>query len=223
MTVITCRQASFAYERKTVLSELSFSVEEGDYLTVIGENGAGKSTLLKGILGLLKPVSGEIRLGIRLNQVGYLPQQTAVQRNFPASVDEIVLSGRLNRRGWSPFFTKQDRIAADEAMKRMEILDFKKRCYRELSGGQQQRVLLARALCSASKLLLLDEPTAGLDVAVTEEFYHLIETLNGEGMTVVTVSHDLPAAIRYSSHILCLKQDGIFFGTAKEYAGGEML
>lgn len=156
------------------------------------------------------------------NQVGYLPQQTAVQRNFPASVDEVVLSGRLNQRGWRPFFTKKDRTAADEAMKRMEILDFKKRCYRELSGGQQQRVLLARALCSASKLLILDEPTAGLDATVTEEFYRLIETLNGEGMTIVTVSHDLPAAIRYSSHILCLKQNEIFFGTVKEYAGGEM-
>ena len=222
MRMITCDRLSLAYEKRIVLSNLSFVVEEGDYLAVIGENGTGKSTLLKGILGLLKPANGELSLGIRNNQIGYLPQQTVSQRNFPASVEEIVLSGRLNQRGWHPFFSKKDKQAAQETMERLGILDLKKKCYRELSGGQQQRVLLARALCSASKLLLLDEPTAGLDTLATEEFYQFIEELNQEGMTVVMVSHDIPAALRYSDHILCLEHDGVFFGKTEEYKGGEV-
>ncbi len=220
--IITCDHVSLAYEKRMVISDLSFVVSEGDYLAIIGENGTGKSTLLKGMLGLLKPVSGEISLGIRNNQIGYLPQQTLSQQHFPASVEEIVLSGRLNRRGWSPFYTKKDKQAAERAMERLEISDLKKRCYGELSGGQQQRVLLARALCSASELLLLDEPTAGLDAAVTEEFYRLIGELNQEGMTVMMVTHDIPSALRYSTHILCLEHDTVFFGKTEEYKGGEM-
>ncbi len=221
--IVTCKQVSLAYEKRLVLSDLSFTVEEGDYLAVIGENGAGKSTLLKGILGLLKPVSGEILLGISGNQIGYLPQQTLLQQHFPASVEEVVLSGRLNRRGWSPFYTKKDKQAAEGTMERLEILDLKKRCYRELSGGQQQRVLLARALCSASQLLLLDEPTAGLDTLATEEFYRLIGELNREGMTVMMVSHDIPATLRYANRVLRLEQDGIFFGRTEDYKGGGTL
>ncbi len=218
--IVTCKGVSLAYEKRLVLSDLSFSVEEGDYVAVLGENGAGKSTLLKGILGLLKPVAGEILLEIRSNQIGYLPQQTDMQRNFPASVEEIVLSGRLNQKGWYPFFTKKDKQMAEQSMERLEILDLKKRCYRELSGGQQQRVLLARALCSASKLLLLDEPTSGLDMVSTEEFYRLIGQLNREGMTVILVSHDIPASLRYANRVLSLEQDGIFFGRTEEFRGG---
>ncbi len=221
--IITCDHVHLAYEKRVVLSDLSFTVSEGDYLAIIGENGTGKSTLLKGILGLLKPVSGEISLGIRNNQIGYLPQQTVSQQHFPASVEEIVLSGRLNQQRWYPFYTKKDKQAAERAMERLEILDLKKRCYRELSGGQQQRVLLARALCSASKLLLMDEPTAGLDAVVTEEFYQLIKELNQEGMTVMMVTHDIPASLRYSDHILCLERDGVFFGKTEEYKGGGAL
>jgi len=221
LTIVACDRVSLAYEKHLVLSDLSFTVSEGDYLSVIGENGTGKSTLLKGMLGLLTPVSGKLTLGIRPNQIGYLPQQKVTQRNFPASVEEIVLSGRLNQKGWHPFFNKNDKQIAEQAMERLGILDLKKRCYRELSGGQQQRVLLARALCSASKLLLLDEPTAGLDRAVTEEFYHLIEALNQEGLTVVMVTHDIPAALQYSDHILSLEQNQVFFGTRAEYEGGD--
>lgn len=220
MNIVTFDQVSLAYEKRAVLSDLSFTVEEGDYLAVIGENGTGKSTLLKGMLGLLKPSAGEISLGIKKTQIGYLPQQTSAQRNFPASVEEIVLSGRLNQRGWHPFFTKKDKQTAQKAMERLQISDLKKKCYSELSGGQQQRVLLARALCSATKLLLLDEPTAGLDGVVTQEFYRLIGELNGEGMTVIVVSHDIPAILQYANRVVSLRQKGVFFGKTEDYQGG---
>lgn len=220
MNIVTFDQVSLAYEKRAVLSDLSFTVEEGDYLAVIGENGTGKSTLLKGMLGLLKPTAGEISLGIKNNQIGYLPQQTSAQRNFPASVEEIVLSGRLNQRGWHPFFTKKDKQTAQKAMERLQIADLKKKCYSELSGGQQQRVLLARALCSATKLLLLDEPTAGLDGVVTQEFYRLIGELNREGMTVIVVSHDIPAILQHANRVLSLRQEGVFFGKTEDYQGG---
>lgn len=217
--IISCDRVSLAYEKRLVLSDLSFTVEEGDYLAIIGGNGAGKSTLLKGILGLHKPTAGEISLGIRKKEIGYLPQQTLSQQHFPASVEEIVLSGRLNRRGFHPFYTKRDKQEAEKAIEQLGIGELKKRCYCELSGGQQQRVLLARALCSASKLLLLDEPTAGLDSTATQEFYRLVKTLNQEGMTVIMVTHHIPSALQYARHILCLEQDSVFFGKTEEYGG----
>ncbi len=205
MALLTCRDLSLGYEGKPILEHIDFEVNTGDYLCIVGENGSGKTTLMKTILGLIHPLKGKVLTGdgLRQNEIGYLPQQTLVQRDFPASVFEIVLSGCQGRQGFRPFYTKADRELARENIRRMEIGHLSRRCYRELSGGQQQRVLLARALCATRKLLLLDEPVAGLDPRVTAEMYQLIADLNRkDGITVVMISHDLEAALRYATHIL---------------------
>ena len=220
MALITCRDASFAYEGNTAVSGLDFEVNSGDYLCVIGENGSGKSTLIKGLLRLKSPSAGTILQGdgLRANEIGYLPQQTAAQKDFPASVYEVVLSGRLSARGIRPFYSSLDKEIARENMKRLEIDSLRNRCYRELSGGQQQRVLLARALCATKKLILLDEPVSGLDPLVTQELYRLIASINREsGITVVMVSHDVVSAVKYASHILHLKNSQVFFGATSDY------
>ena len=165
MTQLLCRDLTLGYDQKSILEHLNFEVNAGDYLCIVGENGSGKSTLMKTILGLQPPLAGTVERGdgLRANEIGYLPQQTLVQRDFPASVEEIVLSGRQGRTGFWPFYRKADRESAEKNMERMGITAFRKRCYRELSGGQQQRVLLARALCATERMLLLDEPVSGLD------------------------------------------------------------
>lgn len=210
---------TLGYDGETLLTDLNFQVREGDYLCIVGENGSGKTTLMKTLLGLQAPVSGEIRFGggLRKNEIGYLPQQTQIQKDFPASVGEVVLSGCQGRAGWRPFYRQEDKALAAENMERMGIGDFAGRCYRELSGGQQQRVLLARALCATGKLLLLDEPVSGLDPRVTAEMYDLISSLNREGITIIMISHDISAALKYASHILHIG-DRVFFGTREEYA-----
>jgi zinc transport system ATP-binding protein len=220
MALIACRDASFAYDGNTVVSGLNFEVHSGDYLCIVGENGSGKSTLIKGLLRLKTPLTGAVETGdgLRPSEIGYLPQQTAAQKNFPASVYEVVLSGRLSARGIRPFYTRADKAAVAENMERLDIVNLRNRCYRELSGGQQQRVLLARALCATRKMLLLDEPVAGLDPLVTQELYRLIEKINKEtGITIVMVSHDIHGAVRYASHILHMKNTQAFFGTAADY------
>ena len=202
-----------------VLSGLNFAVEAGDYLCVIGENGSGKTTLMRTLLGLLPPLAGSVTLGdgLRRNEIGYLPQQTEVQRDFPASVREIVLSGCQGRCGLRPFYNREERRLASQAMARMGVEDLAGRCYRELSGGQQQRVLLARALCAARRVLFLDEPVAGLDPQATLEMYRVIGELNRrDGVTVVMISHDVGAALERASRILCVGAS-VFFGTAQEY------
>ncbi len=219
MAQLTCQNLCVGYDGKSVLQDLSFQVFAGDYLCVVGENGSGKSTLMKTILGLQPPVSGRILTGdgLRKNEIGYLPQQTMVQKDFPASVREIVLSGCQGRCGSRPFYNKEEKQLALDAMDKMQITQLAKRCYRELSGGQQQRVLLARALCATQKMLLLDEPVSGLDPKVTAEMYALIEKLNCEdGITVIMISHDIAAAVQYASHILHIG-DTVFFGTKDAY------
>lgn len=191
-------------------------MEEGDYLCIVGENGAGKSTLIKTILGLIPPLSGEITLKYP-KQLGYLPQQTARQKDFPATVTEIVQSGALSGCGLRPFYTKKEKQRAKNAMERLGITPIAKRCYRELSGGQQERVLLARAMCTSAKILLLDEPTSGLDPEITAELYTLLLDLNQtEGITLIMISHDIPAAQTYGTKILSLGNQP-FFGTNQEY------
>lgn len=219
MAYISCRDMTLGYEGETVAEHISFSVEKGDYLCIVGENGAGKSTLMKTLLQLIRPLEGELENGegLEAHEIGYLPQQTIVQKDFPASVWEIVLSGTLSKCGRKPFYGKQEKKLAKENMDRMDIWDLRKKCYRDLSGGQQQRVLLARALCATSKLLLLDEPVTGLDPKVTVEFYQLIQKLNREGISIIMVSHDIHAAVTYASHILHLEKDNSFFGTKKDY------
>ncbi len=220
MALLTCRNVALGYEGAKVVEGLSFAVEPGDYLCIVGENGSGKSTLMKTILRLKAPLDGQILTGDGLKQteIGYLPQQTVVQKDFPASVREIVRSGCLSRCGLRPFYAREEKQLAEENMEKMGITALAKRCYRELSGGQQQRVLLARALCATRKLLLLDEPVAGLDPKVTADMYALIRRLNREdGITVIMISHDIAAAVRYASHILHIGHKPLFFGTVDGY------
>ena len=220
MALIQCDGISIAYEGQTVVKDLSFQIEQGDYLCIVGENGSGKSTLVKSLLGLKQPFQGQILLGdgLKQNEIGYLPQQTVVQRDFPASVYEVVLSGRLNSRGWKPFYSAVDKQAARENMELLGIRTMEHQCFRDLSGGQKQRVLLARALCATKKLLLLDEPVTGLDPLVTTEFYQLIERINKESeIAVVMVSHDIESALQYASHILHVQESARFWGTTEAY------
>ena len=219
MAQLTCQNLCVGYDGKSVLQDLGFQVFAGDYLCIVGENGSGKSTLMKTLLGLQPPISGRILTGdgLRKNEIGYLPQQTQAQKDFPASVREIVLSGCQGRCGRRPFYKKEEKQLAEVSMEKMQISQLAKRCYRELSGGQQQRVLLARALCATQKMLLLDEPVSGLDPKVTAEMYALIEKLNrDDGITVIMISHDIASAIEYASHILHIG-DTVFFGTKAEY------
>lgn len=219
MSYIKCENLVLGYEGTPVAQNISFEVNKGDYLCILGENGAGKSTLMKTILGLTPLMNGSIAYGEGLEkyEIGYLPQQTFVQKDFPASVWEIVLSGTLSKCGRRAFFGKAEKKLAEENMRRMDIWTLKKECYRNLSGGQQQRALLARALCASSKLLVLDEPVTGLDPKVTVEFYQLIKDLNKEGLTIIMVSHDIDAAVRYASHVLHVEKEQSFIGTTKEY------
>ena len=218
MALLTCENLSLGYDNNPIVTDLSFFVEEGDYLCIIGENGAGKSTLMKTVLGLVKPLAGKIAFGdgLKKKEIGYLPQQTAVQKDFPASVYEVVLSGCLNRMGLRPFYNAEEKRRAEENMKKLEILPLKNRCYRELSGGQQQRVLLARALSASEKLILLDEPVAGLDPEATAELYSVISSLNREGVTVIMISHDVSAVLSYANRVLHVGND-LFFGSKEDY------
>ena len=210
MAQLSCEHLTLGYNSSVIIDDLSFEVNKGEYLCIIGENGSGKTTLMKTILRLQKPVSGSITTGDGLlpDEIGYLPQQTQVQRDFPASVWEIVLSGCQSRCGKRPFYNKAEKKLAVEAMNRMEIADLAKRCYRELSGGQQQRVLLARALCATQKMLLLDEPVSGLDPSVTQEMYELIKQLNDDGVTIIMITHDVEAATKYATKILRIQDKG---------------
>lgn len=223
MALIKSENLSLSYESMTVIKDLSFEINAGDYLCIVGENGSGKSTLVKALLSLKKPVGGQIIFGDGLKQreIGYLPQQTGAQRDFPASVFEVVLSGCLNTRGILPFYSKRERELARENLRLLGAEQLSKRSYRDLSGGQQQRVLLARALCATKKLLLLDEPVSGLDPIVTTEMYELISEVNKRGVTVIMVTHDITAALKYATHILCLRSNESFFGTTKEFLASD--
>jgi zinc transport system ATP-binding protein len=224
MALITCQNAAFGYEGDTAVSGLNFEVKSGDYLCIVGENGSGKSTLIKGLLRLKKPQSGSVLAGDGLSpaEVGYLPQQTAAQKDFPASAYEVVLSGRMGAKGILPFYSRRDKAAAEENLRLLGIESLGKRCYRALSGGQQQRVLLARALAATKKLLLLDEPTAGLDPAATSDFYALLAKLNRGGLALVIVSHDIAGTAQYASHILHLQNRQLFFGTTADYLASDI-
>lgn len=225
MTLLSGKNISLGYDGKKVVQGLSFVVNQGDYLCVVGENGSGKTTLMKTILGLISPVEGKFAFGkgVNQNEIGYLPQQTDVQRDFPASVNEIVLSGCLNRSFIRPFYNKAEKQIAQENMERLKISNLSKRCYRELSGGQQQRVLLARALCAARKILLLDEPVAGLDPNAAADMYEVIKELNQkQEMTIIMISHDLSVAVKYASHILHIGANPIYFGTKQKYLTTEV-
>lgn len=227
---ITCEHVDFGYENHDAVIDLNLEIFQGDYLCVVGANGSGKSTLIKGLLGLLKPTAGTLTVAeeLRRGGIGYLPQQTAAQKDFPATVREVVLSGTLSRRGNRPFYSAAEKKQAAGNMERLGIADLKNKCYRELSGGQQQRVLIARALCATEQVLILDEPITGLDPSAIQDFYHLIRKLNHEdGITIIMVSHDIRNVITQANKILHLQQRVLYNGTASEYkksaAGKEFL
>ena len=220
MSQLICKNLLVGYEGKAILDHLNFEIHAGDYLCVVGENGAGKSTLMKTLLGLQQPISGQIEMGdgLRRNEIGYLPQQTQAQRDFPATVSEVVLSGFLSARGRRFFYSAAEKSQALMHMGKLGILELKDRCYRELSGGQQQRVLLARALCAARRLLILDEPVTGLDPAAAQDLYRTLAYLNkNEGLAIVMVTHDLQSALQYADTVLYAGQGKWFHGTTAEY------
>lgn len=220
MAQISCHNVTMSYEKKLVLNEISFDVNQGDYLCIVGENGSGKTTLMKGILGLMPIKSGSILFGeeVKANKIGYLPQQTIVQRDFPASVMEVVLSGCLNTRGLKPFYSSKEKNKVIDNLKVLGIEALKNKSYKALSGGQQQRVLLARALCATENILILDEPVAGLDPIVTTELYQIIKRLNQQnGVTVIMVSHDVNTAVQYANKILHLSIRTEFYGLTVDY------
>ena len=219
MPLIQCENLTMSYENRNAVENVSFSIEPGDYLCIVGENGSGKSNLLKGLLGLMRPKNGKILFGDGLTQtsIGYLPQQTVVQRDFPASVQEVVISGCLHQKGFGPFYKPSQRTAANAAMEKLNITSLRKKSYRALSGGQQQRVLLARALCATDKLLLLDEPVTGLDPVVTSDLYALLKQLNQEGVAIVMVSHDINCSIHNARKILHMNTGVLFFGSVEAY------
>ena len=219
MALIRLNNATVSYEGDLAAENVSFSVEKGDYLVILGENGSGKSTVMKAMLGLVKLKSGEVihSDGLKKNGVGYLPQQTRIQRDFPASVEEVVQSGVVNRLGRRLFPGREEKQRARQQMERLEIWEMRKRPYRALSGGQQQRVLLARALCATDSLLLLDEPVTGLDPETTAEMYEIIRNINRQGVAIVTVSHDVGQALRDAKHVLVMERTMRFYGETEAY------
>lgn len=221
MALIQLSDVTVSFEGVNAVEHASFEINRGDCLAILGENGSGKSTLVRAMLGLVHPQSGQIRYGegLRRDQIGYLPQQTAAQRDFPASVEEVVLSGCANRSGAGRFF--YGREARRKALDKLRLLDIerlRKKSYRNLSGGQQQRVLLARALCATDALLLLDEPVTGLDPAAQQELYALLRELNREhGVGIGMVSHDLAGAMTCANRVLVVDRGVSFFGDPEGY------
>ncbi len=221
MDLIKVENVDLGYDNHVVVKNLSFNIAEGDYLCVVGENGSGKSTLMKTLLGLNSTLKGKIEFAanFKKNGIGYLPQQTEVQKDFPAAVEEIVLSGFQGKsKGF--FYSNEEKNMAKDKMQKMGILDLAKQSYRALSGGQQQLVLLARALCALDQLLILDEPVAGLDPKVAQELYEIIKKLNTEGVTIIMVTHDVNTALKYANKILHIGKS-IFFGLTEEYVNSE--
>lgn len=223
MVQITGENLTLGYDGRAVLRGLNFTVEAGDCLCIVGENGSGKSTLMKTLLGLQPPLAGSIRFdgGLTRRDIGYLPQQTELQRDFPALVREIVYSGFQGRCGLRPFYTRAEKARAHQMLRKVGAEELAGRCYRELSGGQQQRVLLARALCAANKALLLDEPVTGLDPEAAAALYALIRDLHAEGITILMITHDLAPALSLATRVLHIGGTG-FSGSRAEYLNTPM-
>ncbi|MCL2883925.1 MAG: metal ABC transporter ATP-binding protein [Oscillospiraceae bacterium] len=217
MALITCKNVGYHYDARHGIRDVNFTLEAGDYLCIVGENGSGKSTLMKCLLGLLKP-EGELRYeGVKPREIGYLPQGSAVRADFPASVTEVTLSGCLSRHGLLPFYSRRDRETAQTHLASMGLSELRRKPCCELSKGQQQRVMLARALCAAKRLLLLDEPVTGLDPIGASNMYALLQELNREGMTILMISHDIRSALTYGNKILHMASAPLFFGSTQSY------
>ena len=207
MAQLTCKNLTLGYDNRAIQEDLNFSIDAGDYLCIVGENGSGKSTLMKTLLHLQPPISGSIEPGdgLKKNEIGYLPQQTLVQRDFPASVREIVLSGCQSRCGWRPFYNKEEKMVAQRAMEKMMIQDLADQCYRELSGGQQQRIGIARALAAEPQVMLFDEPTSALDPEWIGGVLDVMKEIAADGMTMIVVSHEMRFVKNVASRILFLE------------------
>lgn len=223
--IMRIKNLSLGYSGRKIVEDINFTIKEGDYVCIVGENGSGKTTLMKAILGLIKPFGGEIELlnGVMKSEIGYIPQETLVKSDFPATVSEIVRSGCINLKGSEFFYNNHAKKTADKNIERMGISALKHRSFRELSGGQRQRVLLARALCSAKKVLFLDEPVAGLDAATQTELYKILRELNAEGMSIVMISHDLEEAIKNADYILSIKKGHAKIEPVQEYIANRSL
>lgn len=218
MPIINVENLSKRFSGEYVLKDISFSLQKGESFYIVGENGSGKTTLIKLLLGLIEPTSGTINFeGVRKNQIGYLPQQNEIQSDFPAAVNEVIMSGFLNRAGIFSFYTKTQRKKADLIMQKLHISEIKNKSFRELSGGQKQRVLLARSLCAAGEILLLDEPMTALDPLASAEFYEILAQLKKDGITLIIISHDVQCAVKYGDKILHLGREDVFFGTTHDY------
>ncbi len=219
MNIIECKKLSLGYSGSVYVKDVSFALEKGRYLCIIGENGSGKSTLLKGILGLLPPLKGSVELSIKRSELGYLPQLTQTRRDFPATAAEVVLSGLAATSGMTPFYKRSERALALACMEKTGTENLFRRRFGELSEGQKRRVLLSRALISGRKLLVLDEPVAGLDPEHALELYKIIENLKSEKMTMLIVTHDLDAA-RNADMLLCLNAgETVYYGPPRRGKG----
>ena len=220
MAILKVNQLSLGYENQVVINNISFEVNNKDFILVIGSNGVGKSTLIKGILGIIKPISGEVTRDLNSKNIGYMPQETKVDKNFPASVMEIVLSGLINKMGRRPFYNKEDKDKAREALRILKIENLEKKIFSELSGGQRQKVLLARSLCATTNLLILDEPSNNLDQESKVDFYCTLKHLNeGHGITIIMITHDISRDrdAFIGNKVLELRNDGYFYGSTDEY------
>ncbi len=222
--LLKCEDVTVRFGSHTVLDKLNFQVEQGDYLSVIGRNGSGKSTLIRCLLRLCPLTGGSITTAedFRRSEIGYLPQQNSIQRDFPATVEEVVRSGCLGHHKFLPFYTKEEIAEAEKNMHRLDICNLRRRSYRTLSGGQQQRVLLARALCATQKLLLLDEPVTGLDPEVSAGFYDLIRELNRQdNIAIIMVSHDMEKGLKDAKHVLYLDENSQYFADIESFRESE--
>lgn len=215
--MIKLNNVSLGYDNNVVIKDMSLNIEEGSYIAVVGENGTGKSTLIKGILGLIKQKKGSIEYNINKSDIGYLPQNNEENNSFPASVYEIVISGCLSNLGLRPFYNKKEKELVNIILKELNIYNLKNKSYNELSGGQKQRVLLARAIVSGKKVLVLDEPVTGLDYNSLKDLYYLIDKLNKKGMTIIMISHDVDKMIEHATHILYIKKDSYSYLKTKDF------
>lgn len=219
MSLIEVVHLTLGYDHQEVISDLSLTIEEGDFVCIVGPNGAGKSTFVKGLLGILKPMRGKVLFhDLKQNFIGYMPQESKVDKHFPASVMEIVLSGTLNQVGWNSFYHKKEKQKAEETLKLLGISSLKNQHFSDLSGGQRQKVLLARGLCASSKLLILDEPSNNLDQSSKMELYQILKSLNqNKGMTILMITHDLDHHNLIGNKILSLEKGHYFYGSVEEF------
>ena len=203
---IICEGLAVGYSGKPLCNGFDLEINNGDYICIVGENGAGKSTLIKTLVGLIPAISGKVLLrgDIDKSDIGYLPQQREMQKDFPASVWEVVLSGCLDRLGFKPFYGHKERKLASAAIRELDLEDIKNESFRELSGGQRQRVLLARAIAGSKKVLVLDEPITGLDPVAAAHLYQLLNRVNQNGTTIITISHDISKALSAANKLLIM-------------------